>query len=167
MFNEGYTPTKYSSKAIKAGDYCTWKAQGGGRTGKIKEIYLAPGMPLIPNPAHTNGVLTSWMLVEFIEDEVMYHCIICGMQDWLNAIEFKVVNPHEEYLKIAEKTRDDVLEEAATIFRVGGAIYEEQAQIAQDDEQSGTLTLHHERYRRLGLAAIRSLKSTSKIEETN
>ena len=94
MFNEGYTPTKYSSKAIKAGDYCTWKAQGGGRTGKIKEIYLAPHID--------NGVLTSWMLVEFIEDEVMYHCIICGMQDWLNAIEFKVVNPHEEYLKIAE-----------------------------------------------------------------
>lgn len=37
---------------------------------------------------------------------------------------------------------------------IGGAIYEAQAQIAQDDERTGTLTLHADRYRCLGQAAL-------------
>ena len=41
--------------------------------------------------------------------------------------------------------------------QIGGAIYEAQAQIAQDDERSGTLTLHADRYRRLGAAALEAI----------
>jgi hypothetical protein len=41
---------------------------------------------------------------------------------------------------------------------VGGAIYEETCQIAQDDEASGHLTLHATRFMRLGRAAINAIQ---------
>jgi hypothetical protein len=44
------------------------------------------------------------------------------------------------------------------INKVGGAIYEETCKIAQDDEASGTLTLHTDRFKRLGRAAIEAMK---------
>lgn len=42
--------------------------------------------------------------------------------------------------------------------KVGGAIYEETCQIAQDDEASGHLTLHAVRFMRLGRAALNSIQ---------
>lgn len=52
---------------------------------------------------------------------------------------------------------------------IGGAIYETSAQIAQDDEQSGTFTLHADRYRRLGRAALDAivkLKQRAFVDQT-
>ena len=42
--------------------------------------------------------------------------------------------------------------------KVGGAIYEEACKIAQDDEASGTLTTHADRFKRLGRAALEAMK---------
>lgn len=43
-------------------------------------------------------------------------------------------------------------------IKVGGAIYEETCKIAQDDESSGTLTMHADRFKRLGHAAVEAMK---------
>lgn len=45
-------------------------------------------------------------------------------------------------------------------IKVGGAIYEETCQIAQDDEASGHLTLHAIRFMRLGRSAINAIQPT-------
>lgn len=44
--------------------------------------------------------------------------------------------------------------------KIGGAICEMQAQIAQDDDRSGCLTMHADRYRLLGQAALDAMPTS-------